>query len=181
VTDSNETGDDVYQEDVERQWSEATSIQGVSPELLDDDAPTASANSRREPSAALSPWLIPFSAILTGPLVATLLTLFTDGDPPTGRQAIAVLSTGLTAWVVNMGLGAADTPMLSPVVESAIRLGVLLTAGIGLWAMYTYWMKGKQGVDRSALLQSAIVLVVLSGLFWFGRSLEPVWWSWLGR
>ena len=181
MTDSNETGDDVYQEDVEREWSEATSIQGVSPELLDDDAPTPSTDSRPEQSAALSPWLIPFSAILTGPLVATLLTLFADGDPPTGRQAIAVLSTGLTAWVVNIGLGAADTPMLSPVVESAIRLGVLLTAGIGLWAMYTYWMNGKQRVDRSALLQSAIVLVVLSGLFWFGRSLEPVWWSWLGR
>lgn len=171
--------DEIYEDDVERQWGEASAIRGVSPEMLD-------ARHREEParpsppgSAAFSPWLIPFSSILVGPLAAAFLTLLADGDPPTSRQAVVVISMGITAWIINVGMAMMETPIFSPSLQMGFRLGVLATTGLALLAMYAFWMKGKRRLDQRALIQSAVILVALSAVFWFART-EP-WWIWLGR
>ena len=180
----NDSGNDdaVFDSDVERQWDEANSIRGVDPDLLDEQAPgPRPGGAPAEQPAAFSPWLIPFSAILTGPLVAAFLALFADGEPPSARQAIAIVSTGFAAWVVNIGFASTTSQTLSADVEMMIRLGVLAVSGMALWAMYIFWMKGRQALDRRGLTTSAIILIVLSGIFWFGRAVEPIWWGWLGR
>lgn len=180
--DNSAQGDDIYADDVERQWGEASSIRGVDPELLDQPA---SAPGRRrapqEPPAAVSPWLIPFAAILNGPLVAAVLTVFTDGDPPAPRQIIAVLCTGLTAWVINVGLASTDVQVLAERTEAMIRFGVLVGSGAILWAMYTFWIQGRRRANRFTMRRSAVVLIVLSAVFWFGHATEPGWWAWMGR
>lgn len=174
------TDDEMYESETERQWSDADSIRGVDPELLDEES-----QPRRETSpadvAAFSPWLIPFSAILTGPLVASLLALFADGDPPSRRQAVAVLSTGLAGWIVNVGMASTQARVLAENIESMIRLGVLVATGMLLWALYVFWMDGSRNLHRQGLLRSAVLLALLSGLFWFGRAVEPGWWAWMGR
>lgn len=171
--------DEVYEDAVERQWGEASSVQGIDPDLMSarirrdviEEAPT-------EP-AALSPWLIPLSAILSGPLVAAVLTLLADGDPPRGRHAVSILSVGSCAWIINTGITWTQVQVLSPSLEKSLRLAVLAVAGFALWTLYTYWMKGRRALDQSALINSAIILFVLSGLFWFGR--DTSWWAFMGR
>lgn len=173
--------ENIYESDTEQQWGEASSIRGVDPNLLaDDPRPRRPRQPRRSP-AAFSPWLIPFSAILTGPLVAAFLTLFTDGSPPERRQVIAVVSTGLTGWIVNVGMASTQIGALTHATESTIRLGVLVATGAGLWALYRFWMRGRHALNRSGLLRSALLLLVLSAVFWFGYTADPAWWAWMGR
>lgn len=178
---SSDDADAVYDNETERQWSEADSIQGVDPGLLDEEARSRQSGVPTEQTAAFSPWLIPFAAILTGPLVAALLALFADGDPPSGRQATALVSTGLAGWVVNVGMASTEARVLAENVESMIRLGILATAGMALWAMYTFWMRGARALERDGLVRSAVILALLSGVFWFGRATDPGWWAWMGR
>ena len=180
MTDSNtpkSPDDEIFEDDVEQQWSEASSVQGVSPDLMSARIRRDVVEEQAPQPAALSPWLIPFASVLVGPLVAAVLTLLADGEPPRGRHAIGVLSVGACAWIINTGIAA--TQILSAPVEQSIRLGVLAAAGAGLWAMYTYWMKGRRALDQSALINSAVILIVLSGLFWFGR--DTSWWALMGR
>ena len=182
TSDSNHTGEDVYAHEVERQWGEASSIRGVDPALLDESAhPDTTYREPAPESAAFSPWLIPFAAILTGPMVAAVLALFADGDPPSMRHFTAIISTGLTAWLINVGMASTTIRGISHGAESALRFGVLVGAGIALWALYTYWMKGRQGLGRPALIRSAILLFVLSAIFWYGHTTAPDWWAWMGR
>lgn len=176
MTDSE---NDPYENDVEREWSEASSIRGVDPSMLDEHVKRRNERTERIVPAAFSPWLIPYAAITISPLIAALLALFANGDPPRPREAIAIVSTGAAAWAVNMGFTVSTIATLSPTVESAIRFGVLFAAGAALWAFYTYWMKGNFGLDRPALNRTIVILVVLSGLFWVGR--DATWWAWMGR
>ncbi len=171
--------DEIYEDEVERQWGEASSIRGISPDMLDARHRPHPTQEPTEEPAAFSPLLIPFGAILAGPLVAALLTLLADGEPPTGRQAVVIISTGITAWVINVGMTSIKTPFWSPGMEAGLKLGVLVVVGLLLWAMYRLWMKGKRRLDQRALIQSAVILFALSALFWFGRTTS--WWLWLGR
>ena len=171
--------DELYDDEVERRWSEGSSVSGVSPDLMDArQRSPANQEAGLARAATMSPWLIPFSAILVGPLAASLLTLLIDGDPPKARHTVAVICAGITAWVINVGVAMTATP-LTAAVEGMVRLGVLVAIGGALWAMYVYWMKGKTGLDRQAVYNSAIVLFVLSLTFWIGRDTQ--WWIWLGR
>ncbi len=168
----------LYENDVERQWSEESSVRGISPELMSSGQRPASPPPPRTP-ATFSIWLIPFASVLTGPLIASLLTLLVDGDPPKARHAITVLCTGIIAWVVNVGVAVAETPFLTPRDEGMLRLGVLVVTGGVLWAMYVFWIKGRQAINQQALINSAIIFFALSMAFWIGR--DTSWWIWLGR
>lgn len=171
--------DDIYDGEVERQWGESTSISGIDPEMLDEQIESRASRRQSISPAAFSPWLIPYAAISTSPLIAAFLALFADGDPPSPREAIALVSTGFAAWIANMGFTVTTIGALSPTAESAIRFGVLVVDGAALWALYTFWMKGDRALDRSGLRTTVVVMVVLSGLFWVGRGAE--WWVWMGR
>lgn len=168
----------IYEDDVERQWSEASSIQGVDPSLLHERIRrhVAEPPPRR---ASFSPILIPYGAIMAGPIIGALLTLFADGDPPPARQAVSVLGLGATAWVINFGLATMEQPLLSAGGDAALRLGVLFISGALFWALYGYWIKGSRRFDQKGLTNSAIIFIALSALFWIGR--DATWLTWLGR
>lgn len=166
----------LYEDDVERQWGEAASIHGIDPDLLHARSRRYVAPAR---SASFSPILIGYAAIMAGPLIAALLTLFTDGDPPKGRHAVAALGLGATAWVVNTGLALMAQPLISAQIDAALQLGVLFLSGALLWALYRYWMQGSRHLDRQSLIHSALLFVGLSLIFWMGR--DATWMMWLGR
>ncbi len=173
--------EELFVTETEREWSETPSVGGVDPELMDARRVQAGDEEAitEEDIAAFSPLLLPMAAVLTGPLVASFLALFCDGDPPTGRQAIALLATGATAWLINMGLMSSGEAWVSLPVSGSIRMAVLLISGFILWALYAFWMRGPRLLDRSALGRSVVLVVVLSLTFWLGRDMD--WWIWMGR
>lgn len=171
--------DEPYQTEVERQWSEASSIRGVDPEMLDEQIRAPAPGDDDTGFASFSPWLIPYAAISTSPLIAAFLAVFADGDPPRPREIVALLATGFSAWVVNVGFASMTPQGLSTTAESAIRFGVLTASGVALWGLYLFWMGGDRRLNRSGLLRTVVVLLVLSGLFWVGR--QSTWWAWMGR
>ena len=163
--------------------SENGRLQGVPPDLmsarrgeLDDewfqepDAPV--------PLAALSPYLIPFAAFLTGPLIAALLTLFSDGRPPRGHQALGVLGLAGLIWLGNFAIFHFPLTFTSQSLAAA-HLALHLVSGGCFFALYRYWIGGAVTVDQRGLLQTALVFTLLSAAFWFGQ--DTTWWSWLGR
>ena len=181
---SAEEEDSFLENPTERQWARGESIQGIAPELMGarrSDFPTnpqLPAEDTTE-SAALSPWLIPVASILSGPLIAALLTLLIDGRPPRAPHAVAAFSIGATAWLLNKGLVASADLWVPLEYLPTLRLLVLLAVGLLLWFLYIRAMKGRRGQDDRSLRHSALVLLLLSGLFWIGRNAS--WWSWLGR
>ena len=176
-SDSN-SDDEVYESEVERRWGEATSIEGIDPSLMHARLRREHLGDEPEP-AAFSPWLIPYAAVMAGPLVAALVALLADGDPPKPRQAIAVLATGATAWAINIGLFAEERTLISAGADAAAHLGVLFGSGALLWAMYVYWLKGKVAIDQRGLTNTIVALVAVSAIFWLGR--DTTWLTWLGR
>lgn len=170
--------DELYDDELQRQWDEGSGLRGIDPQLMDATPGASSGQPMSEP-ATFSPWLIPASSVITGPLVAALLTLLVDGDPPAPRHAVAVASVGITGWVINYGLAASEIAIVSGPVAAGLRLGVLVVTGFALWAMYAFWMRGKRAMDRSGLINSAVILFALSALFWIGRNAS--WWMWLGH
>ncbi len=177
-TSNKDDGPEVFQTETEKEWGQSTTVGGVDPDLMSARR-RAHEEITEEDLAAFSPLLLPFAAMLTGPLVASLLALFCDGDPPTGRQATALVATGATAWLLNMGLAASGDAFMPIHVAGALRLTVLFLSGLALWALYTYWIKGARVVDRSALRRSVVLLILLSMTFWIGRGMD--WWAWMGR
>ena len=179
---SSEDDESLLESSAERNWARGDSIQGVDRGLLEarrSDFPTNSHRDSFPEPAALSPLLIPVAAILAGPLIAALLTLFIDGRPPRAPHAVAALSIGATAWLINQGAIASADLWLPITYIPAIRLSVLLAVGVLLWFLYIRAFKGRRGQDDRTLRHSALVLFLLSGLFWIGRNAS--WWTWLGR
>lgn len=129
-------------------------------------------------SAALSPLVIPFASILAGPLVAAGLTIFTDGRPPSARFTILALSIGAAGWVMIQGAALTSGVWLSPMLGSFLRLGLLFLLGLLLFAIYVRSPNRLQQIDRKTLSASAVVILLLSALFWIAR--DTTWWSWLG-
>lgn len=174
--------DSLLESPEERRWARGESLQGVDPNLMGarrSDFPDGAQGSPEEDPAALSPLLIPLAAILNGPLVAALLTLFTDGRPPRASHLIAALSIGAVGWLLLYGAAASTGIWLPPHYLPPVRLLVLLAVGLLLWFLYLRWMKGRRGQDHRTLVQSAVVFLVLSAIFWVAR--DTPWWSWLGR
>lgn len=177
--DTQGSEDAVYDEGVERQWSEAASIEGIDPDLLAARPSGVGNDAARVRGAAFSPWLIPYGAFMAGPLVAGLLTLLTDGDPPRPRQAIAIIAAAATAWVLNVGLSTLEAPLISPRGDAAAHLAVLFVSGAVLWALYRFWIRGKRALDQRGVINTGVVFIVLSAIFWIGR--DSTWLVWLGR
>ena len=173
-------GDDkeLYEDEIERQWGEGATVQGIHPDLMRARQGRSTLQAPIEGAANFSPWMIPFSAVMLGPLVAAFLTILTDGDPPQPRQAMVVLCVGVVAWVINFGVAHEQFLVLAVSTASMVRMSVLVICGITLWAIYRYWMKGKKRLDRRALKNSAVIIAILSLLFWTGRGGEM--WMWLG-
>lgn len=170
--------DEIFADEVERTWAESTSIGGVDPGLM--DARRGEYRPEEPPEAsAFSPLLIPFSAIVTGPIIAALITLLTDGRPPKARQAVAVLSIGALGWLLNYALNTLGVLGISPGLAASLHLAGLFAIGLGLWALYIYWIKGRRGQDQKTLTQSVVLLVALSAAYWFGQ--DTTWWTFLGR
>ncbi len=169
----------IFESDVEEKWGEASSIRGLDPSLMSKKLRRQHHEGSPMESAAFSPWLIPVSAILTGPVVASLLAIFADGDPPTMRQIVVVIAVGCSAWAINMGLSSQAIELFGAGAEATVRIGVLTASGLLLWALYMYWIDGKRQLDQQGLVQSAILLFVMSFLFWVGRGTD--WWAWMGR
>lgn len=168
----------IYEDDVERQWSEASSIQGVDPSLLHARLRRHRAEDLPE-AASFSPILIPYAAIMTGPIIAAVLTIFADGNPPRARQAVSILCLGAIAWVLNFGLASMEYPLISPGGDAALHLAVLFVSGALFWALYTFWIKGSRRFDQQGLSNSAVLFIALSAIFWIGR--DATWLTWLGR
>src|SRR5690554_5746522 len=96
--------DDLYESDLERTWDQAPSVQGIDPALMGarrGDHPQAEA---QLPAAALHPGLIVFGALMGGPVIAGVLTLFSDGRAPKARELIAILGLSTAGWFGMQGL-----------------------------------------------------------------------------
>lgn len=170
--------DEIFESDAERAWSESTHVYGVDQDLMNarqGDHP----NTAAPKPAALAPILIPAAALMAGPLVAALLTLFVDGRPPKLRHTVAILSTGIGIWLCRQGLTALSPEPISPSLGPILALLLMSIAGALLWAIYAFWQKGRRAMDKQTLNSSALVVVALSFLYWFGR--DSSWWTLLGR
>ncbi len=172
----------LFEDNVERRWAESPAVSGVDPELMEarrGEDYRGAVRPEGEKPAAFSSFLIPYSALLTGPLVAALVTILADGRPPRARHAVAVFSVGVVGWLLNQGMDSIIGVWIPQTRQGPFQLAVLIAVGVALWAIYVFWMKGRRGQDKKTLSQSVIVLVVLSGAYWFGQDMS--WWTWLGR
>ncbi len=153
------------------------SVHGVDPELMsltrdqwfiddDDQAPAP------EP-AALSPWMIPLSAYVAGPLITALVTLFTDGRPPRANQGIALFAIGALGWLANYGLHQVATA--PPLTGTVLHI----TLGVVFLLLYRFWIRGPTSIDTRGLQQTAGLIFALFVLLAVARDTDL--WFWLGR
>lgn len=171
--------DDIFESKAERAWSESSSLHGVDQDLMSarrDDLPYSPPPLY---PAAISPALIPLSALMAGPLVAAIITLMADGRPPKLSQLAAVLSVAIVAWLTRQGLRLLSMTSSPPHLGPIFALSLMFITGVLLWAIYTFWQKGRRAMDQQTLQNNVVVAVVISGLFWLGRN--STLWIWLGR
>lgn len=182
----NEEEESLFPSEQEKAWARGESIQGIDPGLMGarpSDFPVQHEGQEQDGeskgAAAVSPYLIPVAALLTGPLLAALVAFFADGRPPTKRLGILFLSFGALGWLLIQGGTAAVGTWLEPRFYGIYRVIVLVTIGALLYRAYTGSKDRRQGVDNRTLYSSAALLLLLSGLFWFAQ--DASWWAWLGR
>ena len=171
--------DDLYESDLERTWDQAPSVQGIDPALMGarrGDHPQAEA---QLPAAALHPGLIVFGALMGGPVIAGVLTLFSDGRAPKARDLVAILALSAAGWLGMQGLFSFGPERFGPRTVVLASQGLLLTLGVLLLLLYLGPMQGRRTSDTQTLRQSLVVVIGLTALYWLGR--DATWLEWLGR
>ncbi|RAL24734.1 hypothetical protein DL240_00555 [Lujinxingia litoralis] len=170
----------LYENDVERAWDEAPVFQGIDPALMSArQHPAGAAEDESIEAAALHPGLIPFAALMAGPIVAGTLTVFCDGRAPKARGLITTLCLSAAGWFAMQGLVSFGPQRFGPTVLTLASLGLLLAVGVSLLLVYLGPMAGRRASDERTLRQSLLVFLGLSALYWLGRSAS--WLAWLGR